>query len=238
MSRRVLILASAADATAFGLGARLDRDDVVVVTPRDLARDGWRYRPGTAESTLALADGELSSRDLAGVITRLPAVSELELAHIVEPDRSYVAAELAAFLTAWLTDLPCAVANRPSAACLFGPFHRQEQWIRAAARAGLRVRSVRRRIAPGSLPWPDAGSTATVTVVGDRCFGDAGIEVQQAALALAASTGVTTLTATFTDAGPQGLLVAVSPWPRLELDEVADALLDHFSPCDALVGAR
>src|SRR6266545_2541670 len=121
-SKRIVVLASAADQVAFTLHDRLSRSDVAVLTPRDLSRPGWFYRPGTRGSALVADGEEFGSEEIAALVTRLPWVSEFELPQIVEGDRAYVASEMGAFLIAWLSELACPVANRPSPSCLCGPF--------------------------------------------------------------------------------------------------------------------
>src|SRR6187551_1082738 len=81
--KQIVILASAADAVAIQLRVRLARPDVVVVTPSDLSRSGWSYRPGRRESTIVVGGETLWSHDIAAVITRLPWISEVELPHII-----------------------------------------------------------------------------------------------------------------------------------------------------------
>jgi len=135
--KRIIILASSADAVAIDLPARLARSDIAVVTPTDLSQPGWSYRPGRRESAIVVGGEMLQCHDIAAVVTRLPWVSDVELPHIVASDRSYVAAEMGAFLLAWLSEIDCPVANRPRPNCLCGPFWRHERWVLEAARIGL-----------------------------------------------------------------------------------------------------
>lgn len=227
--KRTLILASSADEVAFSLAQRLSRSDVLVLAPRDLSRPGWCYRPGRADSTLVV-DGEvLDSADLAGVVTRLPWISERELPHIVAADRAYVAAEIGAFVVAWLSELACSVANRPSPSCLCGPFWLHERWVAGAARAGLKVEPARRLVSSRGAEYPEASrrTHVSVTVVGEQCFGEVDDSLVEQALWLARSTAVETLTVGFSHGGSGAAFVAASPWPLLEDDAVARALLDH-----------
>lgn len=229
--KRTVVLASAADEVALRLPRQLTRPDVVVITPRDLSRAGWCYRPGAGRSTIVAGSEILESEQLVAVVTRLPWVSERELSHIVAGDRAYVAAEMGAFLTAWLTDLPCPVANRPSPSCLFGPFWRHERWIREAARAGLTVEPARRVVSARGAESPQLlrHSQISVTVVGKTCFGAADELLIAQAQRLAEATGVETLRINFTHNGPDARFITASPWPHLENDAVATALLDHLA---------
>jgi hypothetical protein len=230
-------LASAADDVALSLPNRLSRSDVVVVTPGDLSQPGWCYLPGTCASTIVAAGEVLGSEEIAAVVTRLPWVSEFELPQIVPSDRAYVAAEMGAFLLAWLSELACPVANRPRPNCLCGPFWRHERWVAEAARAGLAVEPVRRLVsADGAQYLPSTcRSRISITVVGERCFGKADEQLLEQALCLARATGVETLTVHFSDTGAGMRFFTANPWPCLEDDEVASALLDHLV---AAAGAR
>jgi len=237
--KRTVVLASAADHVAVELPERLSRLDVVVVTPGDLSRPGWCYRPGTSDWAM-VADGEvLGAEEIGAVVTRLPWVSEFELSQIVPGDRAYVAAEMRAFLVAWLSDLACPVANRPGPNCLCGPFWRHERWVTEAARAGLAVEPARRSVgSDGTQPPPlSCRSRVMVTVVGERCLGEADEQLQDQALCLARATGVETLTVHFADWGAGMRFLTANPWPCLEDDAVASALLDHLvAPAPARAG--
>lgn len=228
--KRIVILASAADAVAVQLPARLGRSDVAVVTPSDLSQPGWLYRPGRRESAIVVEGQVLRSHDIAAVVTRLPWISEVELPHIVASDRAYVAAEMGAFLLAWLSEIDCPVANRPRPNCLCGPFWRHERWVLEAARIGLDVEPVLRRANAdgGEYVSRTFARRTSVTVVGDRYVGDADGELGAHALRLARATGVETLTAHFADSGAGMRFFTANPWPPLEDDAAATALLDHL----------
>jgi hypothetical protein len=227
-----VIVASAADEIARSLPERLSRPEVVVITPGDFSQPGWCYRPGFGRSIMVANGTVLVSTQVGAVITRLPSVSLAELPHIVAGDRPYVSAEVSAFLVAWLTELACPVANRPSPSCLCGPFWRHERWVFEAARAGLAVEPARRTVnAEGSHPPPPSClSCVSVTVVGQQCFGYADEWLREQALRLARATSVETLTVHFGDSGKGLRFLTASPWPCLEDDEVAIALLDHLAP--------
>lgn len=215
---------------AIQLPVRLARPDVVVVTPSDLSRSGWSYRPGRRESAIVVGGETLGSHDIAAVITRLPWISEVELPHIIASDRSYVAAEMAAFLLAWLSEIDCPMANRPRPNCLCGPFWRHERWVLEAARIGLDVEPILRRANAegGEYVSPKVARHTSVTVVGERCVGEADGQLGAYALRLAQATGVETLTAHFADSGAGMRFFTANPWPSLEDDEAAIALLDHL----------
>jgi hypothetical protein len=229
--KRIVILASAADEVALSLPRRLSRPDVVVVTPVNLSQPGWSYRPGADASAIVAEGNVLRSADIGAVVTRLPWMSEFELPHIIAADRPYVAAEMGAFLVAWLSELACPVANRPSPKCLCGPFWRHERWVAEAARVGLAVETAHRSVTGQGSQYLPATCVrrASVTVVGERCFGECDEQTVQQALCLARATRVQTLTVHFSDTGSGLRFFTANPWPCLEDDDVATALLDHLA---------
>lgn len=240
MTGRILIVASAGDEAALRLPERLSRPEIVVMTPADLSRPGWLYRPGTDRSALVAGGETLKSEQIAAVVTRLAWISELELGHIAAGDRAYVAAEMGAFLLAWLSEFRGPVANRPGPTCLCAPFWRHERWIARASELGLAVEPVRRAVAnPDARDPHSAGPHRGVklTVIGDSCGGEAHEVLRDGLLRLARATGVETLTARFSDPEPGARLIAVSPWPDLDDDEAAGALLDRLAARSLRVGA-
>lgn len=219
------------------LPKRLLRSDVVVLTPADLSQPGWCYRPGSGASVIAAQGEVFDSSEVAAVITRLPWISHVDLQHIVTSDRDYVAAEMSAFLVAWLTELACPVANRPHPNCLCGPFWRHERWVFEAARASIAVEPARRAAnADGGEYLPsNYHSQSSVTVVGRRGFGDPDEQLREQALRLARATGVETLTVNYADSGSGMRFFTANPWPCLEDDAIADALLEHLAaPMEAI----
>src|SRR5439155_2268431 len=156
------------------LAARWGSHGVALLTCSDLSLAGWRHAPNNVQMSQAVIAGQLvPAEKITGVFTRLPCVYEQELGHIAPADRAYVAAEMTAFLTAWLSALPCPVLNRPTPTCLSGLNWRPEQWDHAAADLGIPVRTVRREVAQpaGVLPRTPGRPQATVTIVGHRWFG-------------------------------------------------------------------
>ena len=77
------------------------------------------------------------------MLTRLGGVSAADLPHVNAQDVVYAAAELDAFLRAWLGAWPGPVVNRPSTTCLNGPGWRPRAMGRGSHSGGppVRVRS-------------------------------------------------------------------------------------------------
>lgn len=140
-----------------------------LLTPVDLSQRGWSFDPAAPGRGQAVIEGRrVRARDIRGICVLLPAVTESDLPHIAPADRGYVAAEMTAFLCAWLTGLPCPTVNTPSPVGLCGPNWRTERWICTAARLGLPVRAAARA---AGQPAPALGDAArTVVVAGDEVF--------------------------------------------------------------------
>lgn len=205
----LVVLASRRDGAARVFAAGLPAD-ATVLTCDDLSVKGWCYEPGGQGGTLVASGRQIAAAEVDGVLTRLPAVSASELAAIAAGDRSYVAAEMTAFLTAWLSDLSCPVLNRPTPACLMGPLLRQEEWVHLAAGLGIPVVPARRSVPRAAGNGPPGTATATrsvvVSVVGRRCAGEADRALRAAATAIAEAAGVSLLRAVFSapEAGAAG----------------------------------
>lgn len=238
----IVVFASRHDPRARTLVEGWRREEAALLSTEDLSRPGWRHDPQRPGSGRAVVAGrEIAVSDIAGVLTLWPAVFEQELAHIVPAERSYVAAEMTAFLRSWLTLLPCPVLNRPTATSLAGPSWRPEQWVHAAARLGTPVRPVRRRVrlAGGSAPAEHPAEAVGVTVVGRRCFGDVHPALATRARRLAAAAGVGLLAVHFEGSGRGARLLSADPFPDLTPDDVADAVRGCLlaAPCGGREGA-
>ena len=208
----ILLLARAGDTAASALSAGWLGTDACIIRVSDLSASGWCHFLPSDRSRAAIAVGGqvIPESSITGVLTRIEGVSPYELPHIVEVDRSYVAAEMSAFLLSWLHALDCPVVNRPMPGCLAGPPWRAPQW---AAAVGLTV------AAP--LAEPTRGET-TVTVVGAQCFGEATPTLRVSSLRLARLAQVGLLSVRFDG----DLFVSADAFPSLADPEVAEAVLD------------
>src|SRR5262249_16821413 len=141
--------------------------------------------------------------DLGGVLTRMPAVFETDLPQITVADRAYVAAEMTAFLLAWLGDLPCPVLNRARPTSLAGPVWRPEEGIQAAAPAGLRVPTICRGVdGYEDLDASRSSSLARFVIVGGTCVGPTNSDLEEQARTLARHVGAELLQVDFAAFGP------------------------------------
>jgi len=180
-----------------------------------------------------MIDGErVFPNEIDGVITRLPWVLPCDLPDIRPFEQEYVAAEINAFLLAWLVSLNCPLLNRPSAQCLSGRGWRSEMWVSKACTLGIPARAVHQSI---SLPVRSAVAeiepqdAVTVTVVGDGVVGTANAVLKRHASRLAAAANVQLLSVRFDRAARHALLLGASLWPDLSDPDVGEAIWNHFS---------
>jgi len=230
----LLVIASRRDELAQALVARWAMHDARLLAGEDLSATGWRYDPEAPERSIAVVGGRrVPCRKIRGVFTRLACVGEWDLGHIVSVDRTYVAAEMTAFLMAWLSGLTCPVVNRPRPLCLSGPNWSPEQWTRAAFRLGIPVRPVERHVTRRLTKIPTAdgpASVTTVTVVGGRCFGTDNEALRDQSRSLAKAADVSLLGVRFTERAGQYAFLGADLWPDPCAADVADAILEQLLP--------
>lgn len=227
MGSVVVVLAGRGDAAAARFAAGAGRM-VRMLTPADLSEPGWSLAvPGADPSTAVISGERVASESIAGVVTRLAAVTEHDLPHIIAADRAYVAAEMTAFLLAWLTSLRCPIVNRPTAQCLSGPAWRRAQWIVAARRLEIPAVPVTLDAHPATPPLKtaDQDGGTDIVVIGRHHVGAADPVLVARAHALAEAAGADLLSVRFDGDGPSARFVAASPWPDLGGTEISDAVL-------------
>jgi hypothetical protein len=231
----IIILASRWDPSAEAMAACWAHRPVGVMTPQDLCVSGWRQHLGVGKSArnssdVAVAQRRLlPQREITGVLTRLPWVTDGEVLEVVAHDRGYVATEMTAFLLFWLSRLRCPVLNRPTPTCLSGPYWRAEKWVHVAARAGIPVQAVRRdtrsESAPNALP---PTMPVAVTVVGRRIFGEAHPELLNQSRRLAELADVALLTVRFAGAERGAAFIGADTFPALDDERFKEAALEYL----------
>jgi hypothetical protein len=229
----IVVVANRWDPAARAFASRWAAYNVRVLTSQDLSVAGWRQGLNAGDGRTAVVEGALvPQKEITGVLTRLPCVAEEELLDITPEDRPYIAAEMTAFLLFWLSSLECPVLNRPTPACLAGPYWRCESWVRVAAQAGIPVQPVHRRAAlQGSAPEEETGPfPATVTVVGERLFGETDRVLQKQARRLADLAAVELLAVRFSGPECGARFVSADVFPDLADDRVAEAVLEYLKP--------
>ena len=212
------IVASKLDPAARDLVAAWSPAGAALISAEDLSTAGWTFRLADPGGGTAVVDSRrVPVGELRAVLTRRPAVVAEELAWIDPADRTYMAAEMNAFLVAWLHALPCPVVNRPTPTSLAGPAWGPVHWATAAARADVH--------------WAAHadGATHDVVVCGDACVGAASPSEAAAARALARAAGVELLGVRFSEKGA----CAATPTPRLDDEDVRAALLGLLVPGQA-----
>jgi hypothetical protein len=133
----ILVLADSRDQEARTFAAL--HADVQVLTPADLSHPGWISEVTKSRSGVFFAGSQRPVAVIHGVITRIHAVFPESLVMVDPADRSYIAAEMTAFLSYWLATLSCPVINRPADYCLAGPHRSPHRWRRLARRLGIAV---------------------------------------------------------------------------------------------------
>src|SRR5689334_3165689 len=142
----IVVVASSLDGASKQIVDRWSSNNATMCTCEDLSTEGWRHYLGSKHglSTAVIGRRKVKYDDITGVLVRRPWIFEQELGHVSISDRSYVAAEMNAFLISWLSSLTCPILNRPSAMSLSGPNWRQEQWVQAAAILGIPVNPIKK----------------------------------------------------------------------------------------------
>ena len=214
------------------LASRFDHQAIALVeswngawllTPEDLSMPGWAYRFSRPDEAVFVLDGRrVEAAEISGVFTRIPHVMAHELAHIVATDRDYVAAEMQAFLLAWLTSLRCPVVNRPTPACLAGPSWGPERWIHEAVKLGIPATEIDRSTMDDFV---DPEGDEILTVIGRTVLGTDNQRFQADAIRLAQAAGATALTLYL-----QGeKLQKVSPWIDINDRLAVQTLKSYFN---------
>lgn len=140
---------------------------VVHARVADLSHPGWHYEVGCPEQLSAGVAGEtIRAERIAAVLCRIGAILPLDLPHIHTDDRVYVAAEMNAFLHAWLSQFGGVRFNHPSWVSLAGPSWHLLQWTSLLDRIGVPI--VARR---PSNAGESVRDTITATLVGDDVLG-------------------------------------------------------------------
>ena len=231
--RVILTLLSEADPSADGLTRVGKQARVAWSSARDLSVAGWKFDPSRPDEGIAMtSEGPLPMRRVAGVLVRRPWVSPGELGHIAREDRPYVAAEMTAFLLAWLAAAACPVINRPTPMSLCGPGWRRMQWMCQSFRLGV-APDPEWQLQYGSRPDEDAldnPDVAHLTVLGEQVFGNADANLARHALRLAKSAGTELLGVVYRCFDGDWRCCAADPTPSIDVP-VAKAI---FARCGVL----
>jgi hypothetical protein len=206
----------------------------VVVCPQDLTLPGWTYARDPSLRTGVSRRGPFGADDLTAVIVLLPAVQPGHLTHVRARDRDYVAAEMTAFLRAWLTGLPCPVVNPPTATCLSGPALTAHQWVGLCARLSVPALPTQLTVPaiPGDRSTP-AAYCVTVCRGTATATGPCSAVLLKHGRRLAAQVGVEWLVVTFDGGHDHAAVCQVQTWPDLADPSTRETLIHALSDSGA-----
>lgn len=159
--RYLLLLARAHDPSVRALrqqaGSRLVHASIA-----ELSRPGWLYAGGSPERATACAGGRrIEAAQIAAVLCRIAHVTPTDLPTLHPEDREYAAAEMTAFLRAWLAQFEGRVINEPTWMSLAGPAWHPMHWTRLVSKLGI----------PVTLAAGATDQLMTATVAGTEVLG-------------------------------------------------------------------
>jgi len=219
----IVILARAGNLPARALAAAWPDGGAQLLTPGDVLRAAWRWRLRPS-GAITMAGPDYFTAP-AGVLCLLEAVTVVDLPGIAPADRAYAAAELNAFLLAWLYNLPCRRLNPPSLTALNGERH-MLAWRAHAREAGLALLPLEAADPEAACTPPPGPAMAVTAIAGSIIGGNA--RAQQAVRRLAQSARLPMLQACLCET-PHGLaLHSASAQPDLASAAAAAALVKAF----------
>jgi hypothetical protein len=217
----IVVVGSGHDPRARSIVEHWGSQCAMMLTAEDLCMPGWQFTAPRPQNGIAVIGGKIvPDAAIKGILTLRPCVFAEELLSIAAAHRKYVAAELNAFLLAWLAAQTCPVLNRPTAGCLAGPNWRAEQWTLAAARLGIPTQT--RHCIAGRHAHRNFEEAYEITAVGEQCFGWQDTTLRTNTLRLARAAGVDLLSVWFSR--DDGRFLSANIWPQLTDAAVAVAV--------------
>jgi hypothetical protein len=222
----IVVVASVHDVRARRIVAHWRSQGATMLSAEDMCARGWRLTvPHNPSLAMAVIGGRtVPASIITGILTLRPCIFPEELRDLDPGQRDYVAAELNAFLLAWLTVQSGPVLNRPTTGCLSGPNWQAEQWVHLAA--GMGIPACTRRSIPVRGDDAFGGSVVEVIAVGERCFGSDDPTLRDWTQMLARAAGVELLSVRFS--AEDGRFIAANIWPPLTDPDVLDAVLQRL----------
>jgi len=222
----IVVVASGHDPRARSVMEHWGSQCAMMLTAEDLCMPGWQFTAPRPQNGMAVIGGKIvADAAIKGILTLRPCIFPEELLSIAAAHRRYVAAELNAFLLAWLAAQTCPVLNRPTAYCLAGPNWRAEQWTLTAARLGIPTQT--RHCIAGRHAHGNFEEAFEITAVGERCFGCQDKILRINTLRLARAAGVDLLSARFSR--DEGKFLSANIWPQLTDAAVAAAVHESLA---------
>jgi hypothetical protein len=217
----IVLVASAFDPRARSIVEQWGSHCATLLTAEDLCKPGWQFAvPGPRNGMAVIGGTIVPDAQIKGVLTLRPCIYPEELLSTGAAHRKYVAAELNAFLLAWLAARTCPVVNRPTACCLAGPNWCAEQWMLAAARLGIPMQNA--YSGPVKRIVENSEEAYEITAVGEQCFGFEDAILRRNTLQLARAAGLELLSARFSK--DDGRFLSANAWPQLTHGGVLMAL--------------
>lgn len=212
-----LLLLARDDDSAIGAFRRAMGNRVVHASIADLSCAGWRYVSGCPEEAIACADGRvIVSTQIAAVLCRIACVTSADLTMLHADDREYAAAEMTAFLRAWLDQFQCVRCNEPTWMSLAGPGWHPLHWTWLVSNLGMPVIGAARAVEVERM------HCQTATVSGSEVFGVADPTLIEYSLRIARAMRARSLAIRFVNDGEWRF---VSADPRPDLDAITAAAL-------------
>jgi hypothetical protein len=225
MIDKCLLLLARTDDPAFRTLQQQDPHRVVHASIADLSCAGWQYASGCPEEASAYAGGRVvRAEEIAAVICRIPAVAPTDLPHLHRDDRAYVAAEMNAFLRAWLAQFTGVRFNEPTWVSLAGPSWHQLTWARLMAEMGVPMVTLSQSM---DLTRP-RHETATGTVICGEVYGFTDPALADMSLRIARATRGKLLSVTFARYG-EWKFHSAHPCPVLDSASAAALLRRAFA---------
>jgi hypothetical protein len=176
----------------------------------DLITRGWRWpaSSGTAERTWVIDGATIPDREVTGVFLRRSTVYPDEFPRTHRDDRTYLAAEVHAFLVFVLATTGAMVVNPVRDAAFGADALGPERWMPIASRLGVAVAPL--RITSAARPRP-SHPTTIIEVVGSEPLAASPITLADAAVAVTRALGLTWAVAAFNDEGRLSAISITSP---------------------------
>jgi hypothetical protein len=225
----IAILARAGDEEATALVERWAARGAELLTPVDLSTAGWRFLPGNPNAGIAVIAGrKVPVPEIEAVVTRITFLSADDLPTLIPAERPYAAAEMSAFLVAWLGEMTCPVINRPQAGSINGPPWQADDWQLAAGAVGVPVAPRHVRVSLGADLQGFGRVGRVVNVVGDECIGGSGT-LRRYAMRLARHAKVDSLCVGFRGGPRKEIFVGADVCVDLSKPAVVRAMWGHLS---------
>jgi hypothetical protein len=229
----IVVFSDEHDVNAKDLVRRWTDRGAVLMLPSDLSRAGWSCNSHDPTRSVCVIGGvRHRAPSIDGVLLRRSAVLASDLSHITPEDRNYVAAEMNAFLTYWLTAIARPVLNLPTPRTLSGPGWYPEHWMYYASKSGLRVRDQKRSVRLHSTQhpaWPEHHPPyIDLTVVGEFAIGEVSTGLTAKARELAKCAGVEFVRFRFDGSGDDATFLQADLFPPLDDERVEASVLAYF----------